>query len=569
MLETQPTSTPPWAIALEQAVGELNASKQRWLELPIARKIEYARNLLTGTVRTAAGQVEAACEAKGVKSDSPVAGEDWIGGPYIVVRLLRLLIGSLEDLRRHGTVRIDPSRIRSGDDGRAVVQVFPLSNYDRLLYSGFKAEVWMQADVTPRNLADHIGGVYTAAETSPGVALVLGAGNVPSIAPLDMVHKLFFEGRVAVLKLNPVNDYLAPFLEDAFGELIRDGFVRIVSGDGEVGSYLCRHRGIDEIHITGSARTHDLIVWGTGEEGRRRKAAGTPLLTKPITSELGNVSPIIVAPGKWSRAELRFQAENLATQMTQNCGFNCNATKVIVTHREWDQRDALLNELRDVLRELPTRPAYYPGAADRHARFVEAHPNAELIGSNRDGTLAPVLIPALDPDSEALAFREESFCAVTCETSIAGESAAEFVGNAVHFVNERLYGTLNAGLIVDPRARRKLRGEIARAVADLRYGAVGINQWPAMAYAFGSTPWGAFPGHTLDDIQSGIGAVHNTFLFNRPEKSVVEGPFRVFPKPAWFVTHENAHAVGRRLVELEADPSPARLPGVVLAAMRG
>lgn len=44
------------------------------------------------------------------------------------------------------------------------------------------------------------------------LALVLGAGNVASIAPLDVLHKLFIENQVCLLKLNPVNDYLHDLL---------------------------------------------------------------------------------------------------------------------------------------------------------------------------------------------------------------------------------------------------------------------------------------------------------------------------------------------------------------------
>ena len=61
-----------------------------------------------------------------------------------------------------------------------------------------------------------------------------------------------------------------------------------------------------------------------------------------------------------------------------------------------------------------------------------------------------------------------------------------------------------------------------------------------MSYGLGSTPWGAFPGQPLNDVQSGRGFVHNTWLFERPQKSVIDGPFRVVPKPAWFVTHSAA-----------------------------
>ncbi|MFD7245462.1 hypothetical protein [Streptomyces massasporeus] len=48
-------------------------------------------------------------------------------------------------------------------------------------------------------------------------------------------------------------------------------------------------------------------------EGAGRKKAGTPLLDKPATSELGGVSPTIVLPGGWSEADLRYQVEHIAT----------------------------------------------------------------------------------------------------------------------------------------------------------------------------------------------------------------------------------------------------------------
>ena len=92
------------------------------------------------------------------------------------------------------------------------------------------------------------------------------------------------------------------------------GVVRILTGGAEEGGYLVRHPKVAHVHMTGGAPTHDAIVWGPGEEGARRKAEGTPLLDKPITSELGGVSPTIVVPGDWSAADLKFQAEHLATQ---------------------------------------------------------------------------------------------------------------------------------------------------------------------------------------------------------------------------------------------------------------
>ena len=84
-----------------------------------------------------------------------------------------------------------------------------------------------------------------------------------------------------------------------------------------------------------------------------------------------------------------------------------------------------------------------------------------------------------------------------------------------------------------------------------------------------SPTWGAFPGHTPTDIQSGIGVVHNTFLFDHPQKSIVRAPFRMRPTPVWFADHKNLAQLGRLATHFEASPSWLGLPAVGLAGMRG
>nr|WP_272211118.1 hypothetical protein [Marinicella sp. W31]MDC2877001.1 hypothetical protein [Marinicella sp. W31] len=146
------------------------------------------------------------------------------------------------------------------------------------------------------------------------MALVLGAGNIASIAPLDCFQKLFLENQVVLLKLNPVNDYLITVLRTALKTLIDRNALRIVKGGGAEGAYLTGHSLVSELHITGSGSTHDAIVWGTGEEGTANKKAGTPKNTRRFTSELGAVCPTIIVPGPWSPADIAFQAEHIATQ---------------------------------------------------------------------------------------------------------------------------------------------------------------------------------------------------------------------------------------------------------------
>ncbi len=83
------------------------------------------------------------------------------------------------------------------------------------------------------------------------------------------------------------------------------------------------------------------------------------------------------------------------------------------------------------------------------------------------------------------------------------------------------------------------------------------------------SPWGAYPGQDVYDIQSGSGIVHNTLMFDRIQKTVVRAPFRVVPKPAWFPSHETAYEMSRKLTDFEADPSPWKLPGIFWEALRG
>ncbi len=558
---------------LDRYVELLNQNRERWLDLPVSRKIEFLKEMMRGVKRTARRQVLRACEAKGIDPNSPRAAEEWTGGPVIVQRNLRLLKESLEEIELFGVPRISPNDIRVRHNGQVAVKVFPKSLPDKLLYQGFSAEVWQLPEVKPDQLHLSMAKLYRERPERGSVALVLAAGNVASIGPLDAVYKLFVEGAVCLIKLNPVNDYLGPFIEEAFSPLFEEGFVRLAYGGADVGAYLCEHPGIDEIHITGSDKTHDLIVFGPGEEGARRKRENRPKLNKKITSELGNVSPVVIVPGNWSDRALKFHAENVVTQMTNNAGFNCNAAKVLITSSGWPQREKFLEYIRNILKDLPPRPAYYPGAEERFEKFIQSHPTAESFGK-REGEEPFVpwtFIPGLDPEkSDDICFTEESFCAVTGETSLDEVEPDKFLARAAEFCNNTLWGTLNATVIIDPQTQASLGAEeFDKLLEKFRYGSIGVNHWAALSYALGSTTWGAYPGHPLNDIQSGRGVVHNTLMFDKPERSVVYGPFTMWPKPPWFVTHRHAHKLAPYLCELERTNSLLLVPPIVFWAALG
>jgi hypothetical protein len=145
----------------------------------------------------------------------------------------------------------------------------------------------------------------------------------------------------------------------------------------------------------------------------------------------------------------------------------------------------------------------------------------------------------------------------------------EYVRGAVAFANDRLHGTLGANIIVHPRMMREHRSLIDETVTNLRYGCVGVNAWTGVGYFLTETPWGAYPGHTLEDIGSGIGVVHNSYFLERTQKSVVYAPFAPFTKPPWFVTNSMAAQVGRALCDFELARTPVNALKIAALALRG
>src|SRR5438132_10067293 len=139
--------------------------------------------------------------------------------------------------------------------------------------------------------------------------------------------------------------------------------------------------------------------------------------------------------------------------LTNNAGFNCNATRVIIDHASWAQRDQLLQQMRQVLSRIPPRAAYYPGAHERHQTFVAEHPEAEQFGTPTNGQLPWTLIAGVDPgNAEDVCFTTEVFCSLFADTPIEAASVPEYIEPAVAFDNEHRRGTLSATIIVHPRS---------------------------------------------------------------------------------------------------------------------
>ncbi len=560
---------------LENSLSKLQVNKDRWAELPILEKIDFLDQAIDLTVTHAEEWAMAGSEAKGLKSNSPLAGEEWLGGPYAFLNWLQYMKNTLNLLNERKSV-ISKLKISERSNGQTVARVYPNNFLEKLILDNYYIDVWMQDGVTPKNIEDTVALFYKQDNPKGKVSLVLGAGNVSSIVPLDIFYKLYAEGEVVMIKMNPINDYLGPIFEKVFAPLIDKGFIQFAYGGGDVGAFLTNHDLVDTIHITGSARTHDVIVFGGGEEGQRRKRENHPIMNKPISSELGGVSPTIVVPGPWSKADFKYQAENIATQKLQNAGHNCIATQVLVMPEEWVGTEKLLQEVERKISNAESRPAYYPGAEDRQNTARE-HANAKSLDCRVNRTI----IYDVDSHIDEPCFRDEYFSPVLTTVSLPGHDPASYLREAVKFANEKLDGTLGANIIIHPKTMKEHKAALDLAIADLKYGGIGVNTWCALAFLAAGGAWGAFPGHTIDDIQSGQGVVHNAFLFDKTQKTVATGPFRNFPRsvlsgdlhmaprPPWFVSNKTAHTTGKRFTYFMGTGKLWRLPGIFSSALRG
>ena len=548
---------------------------QRLLDAPVRkhglsleRRIDLCRSCVETLMPTVDDWIDAGARGKQCPNRIDVMAEELLSGPLIAVRLLRLLEQSFSDLLLYGHTRLPQAEALPYErriHGKSMLPIFPtLSLWDRLIFRGISADAILMERAEPRKRHSDLYRQLQDTSVSK-ISLVLGAGNVSSVPFSDAIHKSLVCGHQVILKMNPVNAYLKPIFERAFAPLFQEGLLVAIEGDSQVGQALVDHPDVDDVHLTGSAHTHDRIVWGDDpREILARKEAGTPRLTKPVTSELGNVSPWIIVPGVYSTKELTSQAMHLAASITNNAGFNCLATRVIVTCQNWPQRREFLRLLQQNLQSIPKRPAYYPGALERYRRFTQTN-----IDPDDSGCLPYRLLESQSIDQNPLVFQEESFTCVCVETPLASQTASQFLDEAVALCNLRLPGTLCASVSFPKLFAEQKRRIISQALGTLRYGCVSVNQWSALAYSLLTPPWGGAPGASLEDAQSGIGQVHNTYLLERVEKTVLYGPLVNFPKPVWFPGHRNALRVGRELIGLYHQPSNYRLMKLFQHALIG
>jgi acyl-CoA reductase-like NAD-dependent aldehyde dehydrogenase len=532
----------PLSVAIDGKVARLAAGRARWGALAPSGRLVYLRECLRALqykVDDRAWVEESAALQGWDVSDRAVQANQVATERFTVVsgikEHLETLIAIYSELVRGGD-RYDAPRARKleqsfAHDGRVKVHAPVGFTYGLL---GLSVDVYL-------------GEGHTVAEPRPmnawagKLCVCFAAGNQLFLTTSDLLHKVFVDGAVVLVKHHPIRAGSEPHLSVLLARLIADGFVEQCHADAAEASALAADPRIEALHMTGGKPTHDAIV-------RTVRAAG--FADKPFTSELGNVTPWIVTSGgkPWTTRELENYAGALVTGLVAQQSCNCLSPKALVLDADWPQCAAFIDCLRATAKRALLPPAYYPGTRDRYERFraacaaepgarcevvdnkVQSYLKTKLSGAeDARSPLQPLLVfyddVEQDPVRERYALCNEAFAPVLAVVTLKGANAAStFLPKAVAFVNAHVFGTLTCTLVVRDEQRRA-EPAVQRALDDLQYGSVCVNTWSILGFAALPGVWGAYPGETLDTAASGIGFVHNGLMLNGVNKAVVSLPF--------------------------------------------
>ena len=487
---------------------------------------------------------------------TPAEGEEWLGGPFASVLATQYYIKSLTN--------DDDLVEKKYNSEENSYEVFPNNFTERITFPFIDAKVIFNKSMSFEDINKY-RGFSKRYDIDPSITLVLGAGNFSSIPYLDVLYHLITRKSVILLKLNPVNEYLKPVFEKVFQSFIERGYIIVTTGNIDESKYMAKHPGINHIHLTGSDKTFEDIVYGRELTEKERKSKSlSKINNKPITSELGNVTPIIIHPGKWSTSDIKYQARKIVTAKLNNNGFNCIAAQVVVLPDGWGQTETLIKFVKHYMSKAKERKAYYPESIERLEKLQKDK------GYERVNALSCVT-PHLTREIKAYSKFEidEVWSSTIYFKKIEYTSVEDFANKAIDYCNDELWGNLGVSVIIKDHDR-KFNNHITNLYVDnLNYGTVAINEWAAIGYIIPQLPWGGFPGNRDNDIQSGQSVVHNSMLFESPLKGVVNTKFRIsrIIDPPWFVTNKKARRLFKNLTYYQIHNSNINFLKLIFAAL--
>jgi len=534
--------------AISDKLSGLDKCARKWSELPDADRATVARKCRAQLATLDMDWVPQNLKCIGLDPSYRDAGNSLSFDPFLflatVASRLDKIAASYEGslpVKPGTSVSFDrqlpdqgPSIYKMGEVGRSA--------------PGVHLELWADAKLTdPTNPTSWSSGKETdpTSASTPGVGVVLGAGNQNFLTVVDVLEVAFMHKKCVLLKHHPLRHFMAAPVAHILQPLAEAGAYDQCADSDLTGAHasLVSHPQVVHVHMTGSGATHDRVYAALKAAGREKKVL--------FTSELGCVTPWIVCPGRsnggqWAQSSIEDHASMLAAGFKSSCSMNCLSPKVLVLPPEsvWPQRAEFLKVLRGKLASMPQPPPYYPGAHKRFKGFEEQYPDAEHIDAPPAQEAANALKTAAYPelgqnisqlpsllvdvgtlgsnDCRPYALKTEAFAPVLAIATVSCAKGEDFPLAAAKAVNEHVFGTLSCNVSYPDERDETLD----KMVLSLNYGCVSVNCWAAHLYGQALGVWGGAPGSwTPSAPNSGLGFVGNAARIPCPRKSLGISPF--------------------------------------------
>jgi len=376
-------------------------------------------------------------------------------------------------------------------------------------------------------------------DKEPKLVANLAAGNYASA--IEIIKAVFFDGYVVATKPHPLNEDCDLIWAKVFAPLVQAKALAFCSSDQ--GPAMTKDPRVDKIYFTGGVKTAKRIMQET---------------QTPIVCESGGVGPVVVVPGdrEWTSSELAHHAQQIVSGSKLNGGAICARPQVVVTCKNWAQRDAFLEQLELAASQTTFAVgSYYPGATERMEEFAKACPTAKRIQPENGAYKNADFLLVTDDTETSYCVQHEAFSQVLTEVPLDTPSndAAAFLDAAVDFCNTKVLGTLVAGITIDETTRKNNEEALQRAITNLQYGVVGVNLLPLHAFLSPYLTWGGHDNEE-DELVTGRGHFGNVFGYENTEKSIIEDDF-VSPGQVTFTNKASHNSLTSALARYYTWPS--------------
>ena len=149
---------------------------------------------------------------------------------------------------------------------------------------------------------------FISVEKTPrGVAAAIVPWNMPIVLTMMKLAPALATGNTVVLKPSPFASAALTLVLQRIAELLPDGVLNVVHGEGDVGAALCSHPLVRKVGFTGGTATARKVLEATG-----------PTI-KNVTLELGGNDPAIVLDDADVDATLERMIKGVYTRSGQIC----------------------------------------------------------------------------------------------------------------------------------------------------------------------------------------------------------------------------------------------------------